>query len=259
MKSLLTILLALIAPCLSAASLIQQADSAYAADNYRQAIELYTKAINTDGASAPAWYNLGNAYYRANHPGQAILCYERALRINPAMSEARQNLEFVNSKIVDRPGERGTFIGNALDRAANLTTSNAWAWTAFTLFALTLAGVACYLFAYNVALRKTGFFGSIVTLVATLCALFFAFRAASLASDTSTAIVTAPSSILSTAPRTPATRAEEAMLLHEGTKLRILDSVESATDTVGSRMWMDVEVDNTHRAWINAADIERVR
>ncbi len=47
------------------------------------------------------------------------------------------------------------------------------------------------------------------------------------------------------------------MLLHEGTRVEILDSVKSTTDSINS-LWYDVQVDNTHRAWINAAAVEKI-
>lgn len=71
------------------------------------------------------------------------------------------------------------------------------------------------------------------------------------------AIITVPSTILSTTPRVPQDRSQEAMLLHEGTKVKILDSVKSTTDSIHS-LWYDVEVDNSHRAWINASAVEKI-
>ncbi|WP_300859193.1 hypothetical protein [uncultured Duncaniella sp.] len=47
------------------------------------------------------------------------------------------------------------------------------------------------------------------------------------------------------------------MLLHEGTRVEILDSVRSTTDSINS-LWYDVQVDNAHRAWINAAAVEKI-
>lgn len=238
-----------------ASAITEQADSAYTAGQYDRAIELYQKAVDTDGPSATLYYNLGNAHYRQKHNGKAILYYESALRLDPTMKDARANLEFLNSRITDRPGERGTFIGNALDAFANRAASNSWAWIAFGLFCLTVAGICVYIFADAVTLRKAGFFGSLVTLVATLITLFFAIRAANIAQADNIAIITSESTILSTSPRHPVDRNEEAMLLHEGTRLEILDSVKNPSD---STLWLEVQVDNTHRAWINASETRRV-
>lgn len=239
--------------------LIQQADSAYNAEDFRQAADLYLGAVNQEGPSAKLLYNLGNSYYRLGEMGNAILSYERALRLDPSDKDTRYNLEFVNTRITDRPGERGTFLGNALDSMSQVINSNTWAWIAFGCFVIMIAAILAYLFLDNVAVRKTGFFGGILAFLVCGVALFFSFRSASLALRDDVAIVTAPSTILSTVPRSPSDRTQEAMLLHEGTRVEILDSVRStsAVDSV-SAVWYDVQVDNSHRAWIKAADVEKI-
>lgn len=235
--------------------IIALADSAYTADNYAEAAKLYLQAIDSLGPSAKLYYNLGNSYYRLGESGNAILAYERSLRLDPTDADARENLEFVNSRITDRPGERGTFIGNALDSASAAMQSDAWAWIAFGAFVLTLAGVLVYLFMADVTMRKIGFFGGILTFIIMCVGIFFATRSAAISLADDAAIVTAPSTILSTAPREPRDRSQEAMLLHEGTKVQILDSVRSTADSIQST-WYDVQVDNAHRAWVNAKDVE---
>lgn len=240
-----------------AATDIARADSAYNGDNFQLAVELYSNAIAEQGPSADLYYNLGNSYYRLKQPGKAVLCYERALRLDPTDSDLRANLEFVNSKLTDRPGERGTFLGNALDSAASLATSNAWARAALILFALTLGEIALYIFTSGVGLRKLGFFGAIVTILLTLVALFLSFRGASIEKADDKAVITVPSTILSTSPRTPLNSSEEAMLLHEGTVVTILDSVTTSADSIRST-WYNVEIDNAHRAWINSGAVEKI-
>ncbi|MCI9285374.1 MAG: tetratricopeptide repeat protein [Muribaculaceae bacterium] len=237
--------------------LVSRADSAYTADSFKEAAALYRQAIEEEGPSAKLYYNLGNACYRLGENGNAIIAYERALRLDPTDEDARFNLEFVNSRITDRAGERGTFIGNALDAFSATMLSDTWAWIAFACFALTLAGVMLYLFVGDVTLRKVGFFGGIVTFLISGVALFFASRSAAIAMSDDAAVITAPSTILSTAPRQPRDRSQEAMLLHEGTKVTILDSVRTTTDSIPST-WYDVQVDNTHRAWINASAVEKI-
>ncbi len=236
-------------------TLSQQADSAYNGDNFNRAAELYHQIIKEEGPSASLFYNLGNCYYRLKQPGRAILYYEKALKLSPADNDIRANLDFVNSKIVDRPDERGTFIGNALDSAASSAQSNTWAWIAFSLFALTVAAAALYIFSGNITLRKIGFFGGAISLILTVVGIAFSIMGAKTATTHDEAIITEKSTILSTSPREPRNRHEEAMLLHEGTKIRILDSVQSMTDSVKTT-WYDAEIDNNHRAWINSHAVE---
>lgn len=253
----LTLLLAGIATASAAGDDIARADSAYNGDNFQLAVKLYTAAIAKQGPSADLYYNLGNSYYRLKQTGKAVLCYERALRLDPTDSDLRANLEFVNSKLTDRPGERGTFIGNALDSAASCATSNAWARGALILFAITLGEIALYIFTSQIGLRKLGFFGAIVTLLLTVVALFLSFRAASIETADDKAVITEPSTILSTSPRRPLNSSEEAMMLHEGTVVTILDSVTTTGDSIKST-WYNVEIDNARRAWINSADVEKI-
>lgn len=258
MKSIISVLTAILtATGISAATLDQKADSAYAEDNFAEAAELYREIISTEGSSPELLYNLGNCYYRLGEPGKAIVSYERALRIDPTFADARTNLEFVNSRIVDRPGERGSFMSNTFDRAATSQSANSWAWIAFGLFVLTAGGIALYLFAENVALRKTGFFGAGGLFILFAATLVLAFRGRSISTDRDVAVITVPSVILSTSPREPKDRNEEAMLLHEGSKMRILDSISAQNDSTGLK-WFDVQVDNAHRAWIKSTAVERI-
>lgn len=256
-RSLFSAIMLAAAIICQASTIDQQADSAYAEDDYAQAAALYTEMINQEGTSAQLLYNLGNCYYRLGKPGLAIINYERALRIDPTFANARANLDFVNSQIVDRQGERGSFLSNSYDKAALAMTANGWAWIAFILFLAAAAGCACYLFGENVLLRKTGFFGGIVLMLAFIAALVISFRARAIADDKDTAIITAVSTILSTSPREPKDRNEEAMMLHEGTKVTILDSISSKSDSTQIK-WYDVQIDNAHRAWIKSTVVERI-
>lgn len=242
---------------INASELTDSANRAYEAEDYSEAARLYQEAVDTEGVSSDLFYNLGNARYRNGQTALAIIAYERALRLNPANSDARANLEFVNARIVDKKGETGTFIYNTVTDIANLFSSNAWAWIAFGLLVVTSACALVYFFSSSVIVKKFGFFGGIVTLLVCIGALLFAFKARSIAADNSEAVIISEAATLSTVPRTPSSRQEEAMLLHEGTKVKILRSISSGTDSLATT-WHEVAVDNRHRAWINDADIEKI-
>lgn len=242
---------------LAASALTDNAEKAYKAERYAEACSLYMQAANKEGTSSDLYYNIGNAHYRSGDIAQAILAYERALRIDPSNADAKANLEFVNARIVDKKGETGSFLYNTFNSIVNFASSNTWAWTAFFFFALTIGSALLYVFASAITLRKIGFFGGICTLLISIVAIVFSLRAKSIAADNSYAIVTAPASVLSTVPRTPSSHEEEAMLLHEGTKVRILRTMSQSADST-SGIWHEVAVDNKHRAWINDTDIEKI-
>ncbi|MCM1293268.1 MAG: tetratricopeptide repeat protein [Bacteroides sp.] len=241
----------------SATALTDKADEAYKNEDYSLAISLYEEAQQKDGTSSNLYFNLGNAYYRSGNMAKAILSYERALRLDPSNSNASANLEFVNERIVDKKGQTGSFVYNTYISTVNLMSSNRWATCAILFFILTCVALVIYLTTDRIALRKTGFFGGILTLLLSIVSIIFAFKARSLALDENDAIITSATSTLSTVPRQPMNHDEEAMLLHEGTKVRILRSIALSADSA-SQIWHEVEVDNKHRAWINDGDIEKI-
>ncbi len=245
------------ASAVNANSILEQADSAYINDDFNTAANLYTQAIDSLGSSSTLYYNLGNTYYRLGKTGLAIANYERALRLDPTNKDARENLEFVNSKITDRVGDSGTFLSNTYDRMVTSAHADTWAYIGLATFILFIGCIAIYVFSSNVVLRKTGFFGGFILLVICVVTNIFAYSGSNKARSHTTAIVTEPSTILSTSPRTPKDRSEEAFLLHEGTKVEILDSVSTAADANGTK-WYEVSVDNSHRAWISGSAIEKI-
>lgn len=241
----------------SAQNTIEQADSAYTAADYARALQLYNEILEQDGSSAELYYNIGNSYYRTGNLSQAIIFYERALRLDPTMTQARENLEFVNSKIIDKPGERFSFVELAARNIALHFSSNTWAWLGLILFLGFIALALLYYFTSNVRLRKVGFFGGAVVFVLSVFCIAEAFYGKRLSKSANEAIITAKSTILSTSPRTPVNSSEEAMLLHEGTKVYIQDSIGVETDSVRN-VWYDVKVDNDHRAWISKSAVEKI-
>ena len=246
----------LAAPC--RAGLVEQADTAYINDDFASAARLYEQAIDSLGPSAERYYNLGNAYFRLDRPGMAIVNYERALRLDPTNSDVRENLEFVNSRLTDRIDPSDSFVSDSIDSAARSLNPDTWAIMALVAFVLTLAGVAIYFFAGGIMSRKIGFFGAGILLVATCCTAFMARRSARLATAPGRAVIIKPSVILSTTPRQPKDRSEEAFLLHEGTRVTLLDSISEPSDPTGRLKWYDVRVDGSHRAWIPSDAIERI-
>lgn len=249
-----TILLALASINANASDLVAKADSAYMNDDFAEASRLYLEAADSVGTSSDLYYNIGNSFYRQNKLGMAILYYERAIRLNPLNKDAQTNLAFANTKITDEPGDRGMFISNTVNGFAQKFPANYWAALALTSFIILLGAIAIYIFSSSIPMRKTGFFGAFILLALCVLSNIFASIATRYSTSHNEAIVIEPSTLLSTSPRVPKDRSEEAMLLHEGTKVSIVDSVSTRTDSVTTR-WYDVRVDNDHRAWIQGKDI----
>lgn len=106
-------------------------------DNYKGG--QYSKAItqleqNEAYPEALRQYNIGNCYYRLGQPGQAALRYARALQSDPALKEARANLQFIQRK-------EGALLpsGSVTDELFTLITpSQLWVLTIISTAALAL-------------------------------------------------------------------------------------------------------------------------
>lgn len=69
-----------------------QANEAYLRGEFGAAAQGYEALIAENIEDATVFFNLGNAYFRQSRLGLAIVNYERALRIEPGLADARENL-----------------------------------------------------------------------------------------------------------------------------------------------------------------------
>ena len=252
MRTLYTILLLLLLwPCTQAADPLAGAAQAYDKELYNDALKLYLDAERTVGTSSSLCYNIGNTYYKLKDNARAILYYERALLLDPANGDARFNLEFVREKAQISEDSGGSYFTDWIAGMVSRLSSNTWATVALVSLLLLLLAVAAYLFFDSVVLRKIGFFGGMVLLVLTVLANVAAYYVHGKAIHHDTAIVVVEQATLSTAPRVPKDKSEEAMLLGSGHKVQIVDSVVN-----GGTKWLDVRTADGHRAWITSKDVE---
>lgn len=236
---------------------IQKADQAYTNENYTEALSYYLKVLKDDGSSSDLYYNIANTYYRLGEPGNAVLYYKRALKTNPANSEARQNLEFVQSQLVDQIDNRPSWSERTTERVYTFFSPNGWAVASLIAFAILLVCVAGYFLGDTISIKKISFFSGIVLLAFTIVSMIIGFRVAARTQANTQAVIITPSVQLSTVPRQPQNPSEQAFSLHEGTVVEILDSVKVSNDTINPK-WFEVKVNNEHRAWIPATDVERI-
>lgn len=239
------------------ASLDLAADEAYmrgTKQDYLEAIRLYNEAIAKDGSSAAIYYNLGNAYFRVDSLAKAIINYERALRLDPTDEDTRANLEFVNSKIIDV--QAADPMSNVLvDHSMRMFSANGWAVVSIVIFVVVLLFAAGYIFCSNVRLRKIFFFVGLALLIVNVLAVIVTVNAASAANDRTEAIVIVNATQLSTSPATPLNESQKAMLLHEGSKVKVIRELSTPNDPCVKK-WIEVEAAGDNRAWIDAEAIE---
>ena len=250
---IISILLAvMVLPLMAANANIDKANQAYKQELYNEALQLYLQEAKETGVSSALYCNIGDTYYRLKDNVHAVLYYERALVLDPSNSDARFNLDFVRGKM-QLPDDAGdSWFSNWVDQTVSRLSSNAWAVIAIITFLLFLAGVAAYLFLDNVLMRKIGFFGGALLLVATILANLAAFHVYHKATSGNAAIIMPESVVLSTAPREARDKDEEAFSLQQGTRVEIIDSITGKD----SGKWLQISTAGGHKAWLKASDIE---
>ena len=229
-------------------SVWDEANLAYTEGRWQEAIDGYQLIADASLESAPLWCNLGNAYYRVGNISKAILCYERSLKIDPSYGDARFNLDFLNSQIQDRIDPVPELILKTwMRKVSHLLDSNAWAICFLILLAVTLALVLLFLLASSLAGRRVGFFAAPVTILLAAAALSFSLWQKNEYMQADKAIVMRPVASVKSSPSYES--AKDLFVLHEGTKVTIIDSVGS---------WNNVELADGRQGWIPSSDLERI-
>lgn len=220
--------------------------AAYTASDWNQAVSDWSDLADTGLRSKELYYNLGNACFKAGETARAILNYERALRLDPSDADVRYNLEYARSMTQDRIDEVPEFILKTWIRKVNyLLPSNAWAVLSLVLLALTLALALLFLLGPTVGSRRSGFFTGIAALLLTVMCWGFARSQKADAERHDTAIVMRPVTSVTSSPSSDS--AKSLFILHEGTRVRILDEVSGYTD---------IELSDGRRGWLPSGDIE---
>ncbi len=85
-----------------ASELLASGNAHYERGDFERAAEDYQRILDYGVENEIVHYNLGNAHFKGGRLGEAILSYERALRLDPRDREASDNLAYAVSLTVDR-------------------------------------------------------------------------------------------------------------------------------------------------------------
>ena len=229
-------------------SLWDAGTAAYSAGDWEGAVAAWS-AIEAEGLESPElYYNIGNAFFKSSDYAHAILYYERALKLDPSYSDARFNLEFARESVQDRiESVPEFFLKTWIRRLGYLFSSDTWAALFLVLLGLALAGALLFLLGTGAARRRTGFFAGLAALLLAFCCLGFASSQKAAYNRADSAIVTVPVSSVRSSPGAEA--AKDLFVLHEGTRVRILDEVGG---------WWNIELSDGRQGWIPSSDLELI-
>jgi tetratricopeptide (TPR) repeat protein len=82
-----------------------RANEAYQEARFQEAVDGYSQLIRSGHESGHLFYNLGNAYFRLNELGWAILNYERARLLIPRDADLNFNVRYARDQMQDAVAE----------------------------------------------------------------------------------------------------------------------------------------------------------
>lgn len=244
MRYILSIIMLLSATLMFAGDM-QKASELYTQGDFQGAVDEYESILTSGQESATLYYNLGNSYFRLGQNTKAILSYERALKIDPTDDDIRHNLEFAKERTVDKIDvPEVMFLERWWGGVRNLASSDTWAYASIGIFALFIAALLGYIFAKSLGLKKASFSVAVVALFFSVVSLTLAAQQNKIQTDNSHAIILAQTVTIKSTPDASGT---DLFILHEGTKVQIIEYVGS---------WAEITTEDGSKGWIDVNQIE---
>lgn len=223
----------------------EDAVESYNQKDYKKAIELLETTLKNDGPSDVVLYNLANSYFKNGNLAKAIVNYERAIKLNPTDEDIQFNLQFARNQSIDRiESIPESFYVRWIHSFLHLLTISQWLNVSILFIWLAFIAGLVFIFSATLQFRKIGFVAMIaLTLISALmygtsCILENKIN------SVSHAVITTISSYVYSSPDEKST---SLYMLHEGTKVKIVDSLNE---------WLQIRLANGNTGWIQKQNLE---
>jgi len=212
------------------------AGAAYVRGAYEEAWDEYRALEQAGYRSASLFYNMGNTAYRLGKTGPAVLYFQKARHLRPTDQAIAHNLALVQEGLRDQIIPLRPFFLFAWWKQLYLMAP-AWLWAALGLGAW-LAAVALLARDRLGLDRSPRWLGPGIALGLGLLMLGLAWSRHSWDVDPGLAVVMTAEAEMRVAPDPESARAKT---LHEGTTVRLQDSLEN---------WWKVSLPNGEQGWL---------
>jgi tetratricopeptide (TPR) repeat protein len=220
-------------------ALYNEANEFYKKAEYQAAIEKYELVLKSNFVSGELYYNLGNAYFKTNQIPMAILCYERAEKLMPGDEDVEFNLSIANLKIVDKIEVMPRlFFYRWIDSIMNLFSFEGWAITGIISIVFAMLFFVLFRITEGAGTRKAFFYLGLVLVILTIKAFWIANVQYKAATGENTAIIFTPTVNVKSSPVANGTNL---FVLHEGTKVELLDKVGE---------WSKIKLSDGNQGWM---------
>ena len=228
-------------------SLMIIANNAYNQGLYDSAINVYNTILQQKKESPELYYNLGNAWFKKGETPHAILYYEKAKKLAPNDEDVNYNLGIANSMIVDKIEKvPRLFYERWWDYFYNLLDADSWAVIFLISWTILIFFIGVFFLTSSRSIKKLSFFLGILFIVITLTSYSLASQKHKHLISHNEAIVFTPTI---TVKSSPTQTSVDLFVIHEGTKVKILDSVDN---------WVKIKMSNGSIGWIPKNSVEEI-
>lgn len=219
----------------------------YNQEKYQESIDTYKTILDAGQESASLYYNLANANYKLSNIGASIYYYEKALQLAPNDEDIKNNLTFAKNATIDAIDviPEG-FVSRTLRNFMEMFTFDGWAWISVICIVLFVLLFILYYVAQVSSKKRLFFVGSWLVLFLGVLGIFFAFKQYNFLQNNQYAIIFAKETVIKSEPNL---RSEEVFELHEGTKVKITETVNN---------WKKIKLSDGKIGWIPASDLKEL-
>ena len=226
----------------------ENANTAYNSGQFEKALLQYKQILESGEHSAALYFNMGNCYYRLNDVAESIFFFEKAKQLNPFDKDISINSAFAQNMAIDAvellPTSQVTKFKEGLFELFN---QEGWAVVLILLSWLLVIFWVLYL-KNKTPLSKRIFF------VSTLLTALFLAGSVSISVIKSTDEAATTYGILFNEKievwAEPNARSEGLFILHEGTKVQLLDALQE---------WQKIRIANGSEGWIKDGRVRSLK
>ena len=229
-------------------ALFDNATADYNEGKYEAAAKKYEEILQNGKHSAALYFNLGNANYKLNRIAPSIYYYEKALLLDPNDPEIKNNLAFArNMTLDDVEALPQAGLTRFLGRLTGLMTFDQWAYSAIVFMVLFVIIYITYYYLRYASQKRLAFIISFAFLFLSLLALLFAYIQYNNYKAEQPAIIFAAEVAVKSEPNP---RSEEAFLLHEGTKVQVVEQLNE---------WKKIQLADGSTGWIPKESLKMLK
>ena len=226
----------------------ENANSAYNAGQFENAVMLYKDILESGQHSAELYYNLANSYYRLNQVGESIFYFEKAKQLKPLDEDINVNSAFAQNMAIDAvevlPKSQ---ITQLIEKIIDLFSQDGWGYFIVLLTWLLALSWGLYLWNKVPVFKRTFFVSTIILVLILIGSIPTAVIKSSNAADTTYGILFNKKIEVWAEPNS---RAEVLFLLHEGTKVQMLDQLQE---------WQKIRIANGSDGWLKDGKLRSIK